>query len=458
MKHTNRRLVLFALLALLVALVPAAGAVKAQKTVVTWFVGLGTGTNEAQIAVQKAVVEKFNASQNEIELKLNIAASNQVSADALSTLLASGEAPDIVGPVGFSGANAFSGQWMDLKPLADKAGYDLKQYPEGLVQLYDTPDGLVGIPFAVFPALMFYNKDLFDEAELAYPPTEFGAKYMLDGKEVDWDWNTVAEIARLLTFDANGNDPTNASFDPTKIEQFGFIHQWGSMRADFSTFGGGFFYDAATGKVSIPEWWRANAEWTYNALWKDYSIPTATYENGDLLRPSAFASGKVAMARVQLWYTCCLGDLKAKWDVGIVPSYQGKYHAPVDADTFRIMKASKNADAAFKVLTYLQGEAALDLLTTYGGFPALPSLQESFVNSLKEKYPSAANWAIIPTSLQNAAVPNHEYDFPNFNKGQQRFADFRTLLYGDTGKDIDLKAELDKLEADLQAIVDEAKK
>jgi multiple sugar transport system substrate-binding protein len=437
-------------LAMIVAPATAQG-----RTVVTWFVGLGTGSSADQIEAQNAVVEAFNASQEEIELQINIAASNQVAADTLATLIAGGTPPDIVGPVGFSGANAFSGQWADLRPLVESAGYDLDGIAAGLTALYETPEGLVGIPFAVYPALMFYNADLFDEADLAYPPAEFDAPYVLDGEEMPWDWNTVAEIAKILTVDANGNDATMEGFDPAAIEQFGFIHQWGSMRADFSTFGGAFFYDAETGNVTIPENWRAHAQWLYDGLWTNHFIPSASYEASQLFAPTAFASGRTAMARVQLWYTCCLGDLQDRWDVGVVPAYDGTYSAPVDADTFRILEASANQEAAFTVLQYLQGEAALDLLTTYGAFPALPSLQEEFVARLSERYPSVENWAIVPPSLERAAVPNHEYDFPNFNKGQQRFADFRTLLQGDTGAEIDLAAELDKLEADLQAIVDE---
>jgi ABC-type glycerol-3-phosphate transport system substrate-binding protein len=151
--------------------------------------------------------------------------------------------------------------------------------------------------------------------------------------------------------------------------------------------------------------------------------------------------------------------VKSKWDLAVVPSYKGAYHAPVDADTFRIMKSSANPDAAFKALTYIQGEGALELLQVYGGFPALPGIQGDFIKALSEKYPSvsADGWAAVPASLEKAAVPNHEYFYPNFNKGQQRFSDFRTLLYGETGKDLDVKAELDKLEADLQKIVDEKK-
>ncbi len=454
MKTAYRRLALLVVLALVLAFVPAT--VNAQgKTVVRWFVGLGTGTDAAQIAVQEAVVKKFNESQNEIELQITIAASNQAAPDAFAALLGTPDQPDIVGPMGFSGANLFPNNWLDLRPLIEATKYDLSNLPESLVKLYESPEGLIGIPFATFPAMMFYNKDLFDEAELAYPPAEFGAKYMLDGKEVDWSWDTVAEIAKRLTVDANGEDATSDKFDPNNIVQFGFIHQWGTIRADLSTFGGATFNDA-NGKVTFPDHWRAAAKWYHERIWKDHSIPTATYENSDLLRPSAFASGKVAMARVQVWYTCCLGDLKSKWDLGVVPSYNGQYHAPVDADTFRIMKTTKNPEAAFKVLTYLLGEGALDLLTTYGAYPARPDLQASWVEAQAKRYPSVENWAAISPSLNYAAVPNHEYYFPGFAKGQLRFADFRTLLLGDSGKDIDVDAELDKLAADLEAIIKEA--
>jgi len=430
-----------------------------DKTVVNWFVGLGTGTQPNQIDVQNKVVADFNASQDKIELKINIAASNQVAPDALSTLIAAGTAPDIIGPVGFDGSNQFAGQWLDLQPYVDKTKYDLAQFPEALVNLYQTGDqGLLGIPFAVYPGMIFYNADLFDEADLAYPPAKFGDKYMLDGKEVDWSWDTLATIAKILTVDANGNDATSADFDPSKIVQFGFNHQWGTQRADFSTFGGAPVIDDATGKVVIPENWRAEAQWVYNGIWKDHFIPTATYDASDLLKPSAFASGKVAMSRVPFWYTCCLGDLKSKWDLAVVPSYNGKFYAPADADTFRIFKGTKNPDAAFTVLQYLLGEGAADLLNAYGAYPARPDLQDAAIADKAKAYPSVKNWDAVAPSLEYATVPHHESYYPNYAKGQQRFNDFRTLMYGDTGKDMDVKAELDKLQSDLQSIVDAAPK
>jgi multiple sugar transport system substrate-binding protein len=447
---------LYAVMLLVLVALMVAPAAAQDKKVVTWFVGLGTGTDATQIEVQNKVVEAFNASQSEIELQINIAASNQVAPDALSTLIAAGTPPDLVGPVGFDGTNQFAGQWLDLQPLVDAAGYDLAQFPENLVNLYIADEGLLGIPFAVFPGLIYYNADLFDEAGLNYPPAEFGVKYVMpDGTEVDWDWNTVAEIGKILTVDANGNDATSPDFDPNAIEQFGFVHQWAIERSEMSTFGGAPVINPDTGKVQIPEHWRAQAEWTWNGIWRDHFIPSATYSNSDLLKPSEFASGHVAMARVMLWYTCCLGDLDANWDLAVVPSYNGQTYAPADADTFRIHKDTKDAAATFTVLEYLLGEAALDLLTAYGAYPARADLQEASIQAKADQYPSVQNWDIVPLSLEYAAVPHHESYFPSYNRGQQRFNDFRTLLYSDGGADIDLNAELDKLEAELQSLVDQ---
>jgi multiple sugar transport system substrate-binding protein len=454
---TNFRLRLLAFVVIVaLAAMPVLSVAKAQdKTVVKWFVGLGTGTNEQQIAAQEKVVADFNASQSEIELQLILAGNNQSAPDALSTLIASGDAPDIVGPVGFDGSNIFAGSWLDLQPLVDATGYDLTQFPESLVNLYRTDEGLLGIPFAVFPGIMYYNRDLFDEAGLAYPPAEFGAKYELDGEEVDWSWETIVEVGKILTVDANGNDGTSPDFDAAAIEQYGFIHQWSTARSNFSTFGG-FEFVSADGTVSIPDNWRAQAQWDWDSFWTNYIAPNNTAVNSALLQPSAFASGKVAMARVMLWYTCCLGDLKANWDIGVVPSYNGEYHAPADADTYRLTKASKNPEAAFTALQYLLGEGALELLTTYGAFPARPDLQEAFVTALGEKYPTVTNWQIIQPSLEKATVPHHESFVPNYAKIKDRLANFAALIAGDTGKDLDLAAELDRLEADIQALVNEA--
>jgi multiple sugar transport system substrate-binding protein len=432
-----------------------------DRTVVTWFVGLGTGGDPAQIEAQNGVVADFNASQDEIELVINIVPFES-GRDTLSTLIAAGTPPDIVGPVGVGGSNAFEDQWLDLTPLVEATNYDLSVFDPALLDLYRTEDGaLVGIPFAVFPALTYFNRGLFDEAGLNYPPQAFDEPYVMpDGTEVEWNYDTVAEIAKILTVDANGNDATSADFDPDNIVQFGMNFQWAAMRLRWTDMQPEVFYDAETNIVTIPESWRTGAQWIWDAVWTHHFMPNTTYISSALLAPSEFSSGNLAMAIVPLWYTCCLDNAVGnfEFDFGVVPkSFDGEYHVAMDADTFRIVKGSANPEAAFTALSYLLDEAVPALTPFYGAFPARPSYQQEYFDRASERYPFNINWQVAVDSLafSNPINQHHESNHPNWQQGNDLNEAFAGLIFSDAGATMDLAAELDKLQTDLQAIVEQ---
>jgi len=77
--------------------------------VIRWYCCLGTGDAPEQVEVELKVTEDFNASHEGIHLQFE-GFIYQGARDALSTQLASGNGPDIVGPVGIGGAEAFHGQ------------------------------------------------------------------------------------------------------------------------------------------------------------------------------------------------------------------------------------------------------------------------------------------------------------------------------------------------------------
>lgn len=438
------------------AVVPVAAQ---DKITITWFVGLGTGTNSEQIAIQEQVVADFNASQSEIELVLSIAASNETARDTLSTLIAAGTPPDIVGPVGVAGSNSFADQWADVSPLIENAGYDISVFDTALVELYRNADGsLGGLPFAVYPAVTYYNVDLFDEAGLEYPPSEFGAPYVLDGEEVPWNYDTVAEIAKILTVDANGNDATSPDFDPSAIEQYGMNFQWARIRLIWTNLAPSSMYDAATNTITIPQEWRDASQWYWDRMWVDHTAPNATASASEVMAPSGFASGNLGISIVPLWYTCCLDSSVGafEWNIAPVPaSFDGEQHVAMDADTFRIVDASPNKDAAFKVLTYLVDTAAPTLATAYGAFPALPAAQDAWVESISTRYPLDINWDVAKQSLAyaNPGTVHHESNVPNYSQAYDREFSFLSLLESDAGATIDLNAEIDTLQAELQSIV-----
>jgi len=462
---SRKPLYVFALVAVLALMVGAIVPTAAQdKVVVTWFVGLGTGTQPAQLDTQHKVVDDFNASQDAIDLQIVIPPTFETAADTLATLIAAGTPPDLVGPVGVGGSNRY--EWLDIKPLIDKAGYDLSGFDPSLLDLYATLNGgYSAIPFLIYPSLTYYNTGLFDEAELNYPPTKVGEKYtMPDGSEVDWTYDTLAEVAKLLTVDSAGNDATSADFDPENIVQFGLNFQWARIRLMWTDFQPeSAYYDWDTQKVSIPESWHTATKWIWDGIWKSHFIPTTTYaasegfgNGGD----NVFQSGHLGMAIVPLWYTCCLSESvgKFEWNFGVVPqSLDGETHVAMDADTFRIVKSSAHPEEAFTVLTYLLGDAGLELSQTYGGFPARADIQQPYIDARNETFAWGINWDVVKEAAAYATPSDqhHESNLPNWSKVYDREYTFQTLLFGDTGADMDVDKELDTLQADVQAIAEE---
>ncbi len=333
------------------------------RTIVKWYVGLGTGADPKQIETERAVVDQFNKSQERIYVALQIV-ENRVASTTLATQIAAGNVPDIVGPVGTVGRATFDGNYLDLTPYIQSTGMDLSMYDQAVVNAYNIPgQGQIGLPFAVFPSFVYYNKDLFDEAGLPYPPQNFGETYQ--GRE--WNWDTLRDLSKKLTVDDRGNDATSPDFQPDRVVQFGFDLQFGTdPRAMATTFG-------------------------------------------------------------------------ANRHIGVIPSYNGVTTAKLHADSFVIMKATKNPDAAFEV--YRSLIANPQLFEVYGAMPAIGEMQSSFFRTLDQKFaPVKVNWQVAVNSLAYPDVPNHEEGLPNFLKARQATTDFQTLINTTPGLDIDQEA------------------
>ena len=436
-----------------------------EKVQIRWFVGLGTGTDPVQVAVQEEVVADFNASQDKIELVLEVVPYD-AARDTLSTQIASGAGPDIVGPVGWGGSNDFYGQWLDVSPYIQSSGFDTSVFDPALVKFYQTEEGQVGLPFAVFPGAIYFQPAMFDEAGLAYPPQVYGEKYVFpDGTEADWNWETITKVAQLLTVDVNGKNSTEEGFDRTQIVQVGYSPQWQSLLSLGTFYGGAAKIYSGDAKGSyastIPDSWKEGWKWYYNGMYGDQPFaatgPLAgapEFGNGNL-----FNAGKAAMGLTQTWYTCCLADMvKAgiEFQVGIQPiGANGQIAGRVDADTFRILKSSKHPAEAFEVLAYLITTGGDTLLPVYGAMPAIASKTEAFFAKKSADYPfvTEESWNVFIQGLAYPDTPSSEQYQPNSIKANARFATFFDLMNNTEGLDFD--AEFQKLVDDLNVLYNE---
>jgi len=426
---------------------------------------LGTGTNPEQVDVQNEVVSDFNASQDKIELVLEIVPFDSAR-DTLSTQIASGAGPDIVGPVGWGGSNDFHGQWLDIAPYIQESGFDTSVFDPALIKFYQTEEGQVGLPFAVFPGAVYYQPTMFDEAGLSYPPQKYGDKYkMPDGTEVDWNWDTVTQVAKLLTVDKNGKNSTEAGFDRTQIVQVGYSPQWQSVLSVGTFYGGAapIYSGDAKGsfKSTIPDSWKEGWKWYYDGMYGDQPFIASGPLSGapEFGNGNVFNAGKAAMGLTQTWYTCCLADFaKAgnEFQLGIQPmGSDGKVNGRVDADTFRILKSSKHPAEAFEVLSYLITTGGDKLLPAYGAMPAIASKTDAFFEKKSADYPfvTQESWNVFIQGLAYPDTPSSEQYQPNSIKANARFATFFDLMNNTEGLDFD--AEYQKLVDDLNVLYNE---
>jgi multiple sugar transport system substrate-binding protein len=431
--------------------------------IIRWFVGLGAGGQPQQIQVQKDFVAAFNndpANKDKAYISLEIL-DNTVAGNILKTQIAAGNAPDIIGPVGVEGLNLFIDQVADLQPLIESTGYDMSKYPEALADFFKIGKGgaTIGVPFGTYPSFLWYNKKLFDEADLPYPPTEVGAMY--EGKP--WDMAALRDLGMKLTVDANGNDATSPDFDPANIVQWGFDHQWAdnAPTSETALFGAGSFL-AADGKTAqIPEPMRTGINWFNDGIWKDHFIPNQNQFNGDLLaKGNPFQSGNLAMTEIHTWYSCCVNPAApAEPIVGdgfgwaVAPSYNGTTTAKLHADTFSMLKTTKHPDEAFAVLSALA--ASGELATIYGAMPADPSQTQPFKDALEAAYPNAdLDWAVPEAMLGYPDIPNHQAWVPDYAKSKAAWQAFGVGYR--TAQSPDINADLDTLQATLQGIFDAA--
>jgi multiple sugar transport system substrate-binding protein len=432
----------------------AAPTTSGEAAEIEWFVGLGTGENEEQIPAEEAVVAAFNEANPNIHLTLTVV-DNTEAADTLATRIAAGDSPDIIGPIGIRGLQSFGDQLLDIGPFIESSGVDLSNIDQALIDVYNVNGKQIGIPMAVYSSFFYYNKSLFDEAELAYPPHEIGAQY--EGKA--WDWATVRDLAMKLTVDDNGNDATSGDFDPSKIVQYGLDAQFTEhdARAWATIFGGSGSAVGDDGKTAQwPDNWRTGLQYMYDGITKDHFIPNETAVQA-LADGNTFQSGRIAMDVVHQWYTCCVypgeGDpAVTDWDIAVLPvGPDGNVTSKLHADTIGIMDSTENPEAAFTALTYLA--ASPELIQTWGAMPAVESQRDAFFTGLDERFaPLDIDWTVSSLMLQHPDNPSHEAFMPNFQEADSANKDLGSKIWNET--DLDLPAAIDEHVQTLQGIFD----
>jgi len=158
-----------------------------------------------------------------------------------------------------------------------------------------------------------------------------------------------------------------------------------------------------------------------------------------------------------LWTTYGVAGAGTDWNLAAIPANGSKTTSPLNADTFAILKGTKNPDAAFAALTYLIDDSSVDLQGVYGGMPAITANQDAFFTKLDEakndageiKFPQGVDWQVARDSVAFADNPNFEAPMPKYNQTLTILGTF--LSKWTTTPGLDMDAEIEALRAAVQA-------
>lgn len=243
------------------------------------------------------------------------------------------------------------GQLTDLSDYIKKNNVDLNIY-NGLAKNMQFDGKTYGLPFRSDYYVLFYNKNLFDAAKVAYPTN-------------DMTWEDFEALAKKLTSGSGADKKYGA-----------LIHTWQACVENWGVQDGQHtILDTSTGYDFFKPYYEMALR-----MQKDGTIPDyASLKSGNIHYSSPFMKGDVAMLPMGTWFMSTLiqkttsGENKANWAVATLPHPKGvKAGNTVGSVTpLVINQASSKKDAAWEFVKFATGDEGATALSKIGSIPAL---------------------------------------------------------------------------------------
>jgi len=237
--------------------------------------------------------------------------------EKITAMVAAGNPPDL----GY-GREPVVLEWAEKGVLLDLTPF-IKKDPDPNVKLenripfswylYDRGKKVAGSSVALEIMVLWYNKDMFDKAGLAYPSPN---------PDKPWTYKDLIEAATKLTVDRNGKHPDEPGFDPTNIKTFGvsFSVWYASLLPFIRSNGGDFYNEAATEPlIDHPEAVEA-IQFLADLIYKYHVAPTPAQLASLPSLSIALQTQQVAMAIDGQWALSTLSKAaKGRFKLGVAP-------------------------------------------------------------------------------------------------------------------------------------------
>ena len=287
-----------------------------------------TWDSESSLDAQQALVDKFNDSQEDIEVLLEGYGGEYDT--KITAGMGAGDAPDVMDMWNYP---AYSGGLEPLDSYIESEGADYKENFYETTWNYNSIDDTVyGIPVGFTTHALYYNKDLFDAAGVDYPTN-------------DWTWDDVREASEKIS---NADENVYGYIMPGKPDPYDFeMYLWSNDTAYASEDG-----ETTDGYVNSPE--AVEVLQTFQDMMND-NLALASESWGT----DEFSSQTAAMVVSGAWDIGSFNEAGMNFGAAAIPSFEGQESKSVlSSSGLAISADSKNKDAAWEFVKFWTNEEA----------------------------------------------------------------------------------------------------
>lgn len=392
--------------------------------------------SDAEIACDQEVIDAFMEEHPEYKVELEVINDDYLT--KVETEMLAGDPPDVI-----YGHPKYFQKWASQDQLLDLTDYfnaspellDSEHYATDVYDAFTYQGKFYSTVNGADTFLLYYNKNLFDEAGVPYPTD-------------DWTWDDFLSACEKLTIDKDGDGV---------IDQYAITSDWGheQIEAYMAAFGGELYDDVNNPTVVTANTNEANLkglQMVYDLTFKYNYAPTA--EQGEAMAGS-FDQGLVAM-NVDGVYNIVYrsaeeGGLEFPYGLAHLPYEGDNAHAVALMAGYCVPKNVKDPEAAWELAKFMESERGQTLLAKSGLITVINKDVASSSDVID--IPNAPDNHILRVTTLDGAV-NVDAKLPNWQETlDTAWSPVIDQLYNG---DIDVATALDNLQASLTDMLEKS--
>jgi multiple sugar transport system substrate-binding protein len=314
-----------------------------------------------EIQAFRNVIGAYENEQPDVNVNLIEASDRDDLIARLSTSFAAGTPPDL-----FLLNYRFYAQFAArdvLEPIEDRVDdsdvFQQEDFYEEAMDAFRFNDTLTCLPQNISSLVVYYNKDMFQEAGVPFP------------KE-GWKWDDMVATAKKLTRDTDGDGKTDVhglGIEASLIRIAPFVWSNGGELVDDTESPTRFTLDTPEAQVALERFLQLHA--TDKVTPNEEEVESEDDE-------TRFQNGRLAMVLSSRRATPTFRTIQDfDWDIAALPQH-AEQAGILHSDAYCLTKASENKDAAWSFMEYALGPEGAPVVAESGRtVPSLKSVAES---------------------------------------------------------------------------------